>query len=102
LQLRRSPVWPQCRPLLRKKSFAYLEEPPFAETVDGHAEGTDIDVAKAVLGKMSIKDFEFKKAGLADLMPGVAAGHWTMTAGLSLHLNVTSLTRTRSGRWSTA
>lgn len=65
-----------------KVVFAYIEEPPFATTIDGQPAGSDVDVAKVVLEHMGIKDFEFKKMEFGDLLPGVAAGKWTMNTGL--------------------
>jgi polar amino acid transport system substrate-binding protein len=65
-----------------KVVFAYIEEPPFNATIDGKPQGYDIEVAKAVLSRMGIKDVEFVKKEFPDLMPGVAAGKWTMNTGL--------------------
>ena len=62
--------------------FAYIEEPPFAATVNGQASGSDVDVAKAVLAKMGIRDVELRKTEFPELLPGVAAGRWTMNTGL--------------------
>lgn len=66
----------------QKVVFAYIEEPPFAATVNGRPSGSDIDVATAVLHHMGIKDVEFRKMEFPDLLPGVAAGRWTMNTGL--------------------
>lgn len=62
--------------------FAYIEEPPFAATVNGQPSGSDIEVAKTVLARMGIKNVEFVKTEFAELLPGVAAGRWTMNTGL--------------------
>lgn len=65
-----------------KVVFAYIEEPPFAATTNGQPAGSDVDVAKAVLARMGIKDVELRKKTFPELLPGVAAGHWTMNTGL--------------------
>jgi polar amino acid transport system substrate-binding protein len=62
--------------------FAYIEEPPFAATINGQPAGSDIDVAKAVLARMGIKDVELRKTTFPELLPGVAADRWTMNTAL--------------------
>jgi len=62
--------------------FAYIEEPPFASTVNGQATGSDVEVAKAVLARMGIANVELRKTEFAELLPGVAAGKWSMNTGL--------------------
>lgn len=65
-----------------KVVFAYIEEPPFAATIDSRPAGSDVDVARAVLARMGIRDVEFRKTEFPELLPGVAAGRWTMNTGL--------------------
>lgn len=65
-----------------KVVFAYIEEPPFAATVDGKPSGSDVDVARAVLAKMGVTDVETRKKEFSELLPGVAAGQWTMNTAL--------------------
>ena len=65
-----------------KVTFAYIEEPPFAATINGQPAGSDVDVARAVLARMGIKDVIVKKVEFAELLPGVASGKWTMNTGL--------------------
>jgi polar amino acid transport system substrate-binding protein len=65
-----------------KVVFAYIEEPPFAATINGQPAGSDVDVAKAVLAKMGIKDVELRKVEFAELLPGVAANRWKMNTAL--------------------
>jgi len=65
-----------------KVTFAYIEEPPFATTINGQPAGSDVDVARAVLARMGIKDVDVKKVEFAELLPGVASGKWTMNTGL--------------------
>jgi polar amino acid transport system substrate-binding protein len=62
--------------------IAYIEEPPFAATVDGQPSGSDIDVARAILTRMEVRSVELKKVEFPDLLPGVAAGRWTMNTAL--------------------
>lgn len=65
-----------------KVVFAYIEEPPFAATINGQPAGSDVDVARAVLSRMGIKDLELRKVEFAELLPGVASGRWTMNTAL--------------------
>ncbi|MDN3274349.1 transporter substrate-binding domain-containing protein [Frankia sp. RB7] len=65
-----------------KTILAYIEEPPFAATINGQPAGSDVDLAKAVLARMGVKDIELKKVEFAELLPGVAAGRWTMNTAL--------------------
>ena len=62
--------------------FAYIDEPPFASTVNGQAVGSDVEVAKAVLARLGIANVELRKTEFAELLPGVAAGRWSMNTGL--------------------
>jgi len=62
--------------------LAYIEEPPFAATINGQPAGSDVDVAKAVLARMGVRDIDLKKVEFAELLPGVAAGRWTMNTAL--------------------
>lgn len=62
--------------------FAYIEEPPFATHIGGRVSGSDVELARLVLDRMGIKDIEIRKVEFADLLPGVAAGRWTMNTGL--------------------
>jgi polar amino acid transport system substrate-binding protein len=65
-----------------KVVFAYIEEPPFAATVNGQPSGSDIDVARAILSRMGIRDVEVRKVEFPDLLPGVATNKWTMNTAL--------------------
>ena len=65
-----------------KVVFAYIEEPPFAATINGQPAGSDVDVAKAVLVRMGIKDVVLRKVEFAELLPGVAANRWMMNTAL--------------------
>jgi polar amino acid transport system substrate-binding protein len=65
-----------------KVILAYIEEPPFAATINGQPAGSDVDVAKAVLARMGVWDVELKKVEFAELLPGVAGGRWTMNTAL--------------------
>lgn len=65
-----------------KVVLAYIEEPPFAATVDGQPVGSDVDVARAVLSGMGVRFVELRKVEFPDLLPGVAAGNWTMNTAL--------------------
>jgi len=87
-----------------KVTFAYIEEPPFAATIDGQPAGSDVDVARAVLARMGIKDVDVRKVEFAELLPGVASGKWTMNTDCLSLLSVAGPWRipTPSGRWSMA
>ncbi len=63
-------------------TFAYVEEPPFAMQAGEGATGSDVELARLVLGRMGIKAVKTVKVEFADLLPGVAAGRWTMNTGL--------------------
>ena len=65
-----------------KVVFAYIEEPPFATNAGGSPGGSDVDLARAVLARMGVATIETRKVEFADLLPGVAAGRWTMNTGL--------------------
>ena len=63
--------------------FAYLIEPPFNfRDEDGSVRGCDVELAQHVLSELGIETFEPVEAEFAELLPGVAAGHWRMTTGL--------------------
>jgi len=63
--------------------FAYLIEPPFNHrTDDGLVTGTDVELAKVVVEKLSLDAFEPIETEFAELLPGVKAGKWRMTTGL--------------------
>jgi polar amino acid transport system substrate-binding protein len=62
--------------------LAYIEEPPFAVTIDGQPSGSDVDVAREVLARMGIRSVELRKVEFPDLLTGVAAGRWTMNTAL--------------------
>jgi len=65
-----------------KVVFAYIEEPPFAATIAGQPSGSDIDVAREILSRMGVREVEVLKVEFPDLLPGVAAGRWTMNTAL--------------------
>ena len=63
--------------------FAYLIEPPFNHRTDSCAvTGCDVELAKAILKRVGIDEFEPIEAEFAELLPGVADGRWEMTTGL--------------------
>lgn len=63
--------------------LAYLDEPPFCFPLPGgQATGCDIDVARYVLSELSVPRVETRLVTFADLMPGVAAGDWTINTPL--------------------
>lgn len=66
----------------KKVVLAYIEEPPFAATIEGQPTGSDVDVARAVLARMAVRNVELRKVEFPDLLPGVAAGKWTMNTAL--------------------
>ena len=63
--------------------FAYLIEPPFNhQDLDGTVTGCDVELARAILGKIGVHDFELVETEFAQLLPGLADGRWRMTTGL--------------------
>jgi polar amino acid transport system substrate-binding protein len=63
--------------------FAFLQEPPFCFTDKaGKVLGCDVELAQAVCDELGITDFEPVESEFAELLPGLAAGRWTMTTGL--------------------
>lgn len=63
--------------------FAYLIEPLFNyRDENNNVTGCDVDLAKIILQKVGIQEFEAIEAEFADLLPGVNAGKWRMTTGL--------------------
>ena len=65
-----------------KVIFAWIEEPPFATGEDDRVTGADVELARLVVERMGIKEFEPIKVEFADMLPGVAAGRWTMNTAL--------------------
>lgn len=63
-------------------TFAYIEEPPFAMENDGVATGSDVDLARRVLETMGVTKVVTRKVEFSDLLPGVAAGQWTINTAL--------------------
>lgn len=62
--------------------FAYLIEPPFNHRdPDGRVTGSDVELARHVLGELG-HEFEPIEAEFAELLPGLAADRWRMTTGL--------------------
>jgi polar amino acid transport system substrate-binding protein len=63
--------------------LAYLDEPPFcAPGPDGRPTGCDMEVAFAVLAAIGVGRIETRLVTFADLLPGVAAGAWTLNTPL--------------------
>lgn len=63
--------------------LAYLDEPPFcAPGPDGRPVGCDMEVAFAVLAAIGVRRVEARLTTFADLLPGVAAGTWTLNTPL--------------------
>lgn len=62
--------------------FAFLIEPPFNHRdSDGTVTGSDVELARHVLGELG-HSFEPVEAEFAELLPGLAGGQWQMTTGL--------------------
>lgn len=71
------PIWKQ------RVVLAYLDEPPFcAPGPDGRPVGCDMEVAFAVLAAIGVKRVETRLTTFADLLPGVAAGAWSLNTPL--------------------
>jgi polar amino acid transport system substrate-binding protein len=63
--------------------LAYLDEPPFcAPGPNGRPLGCDMDVAFAVLERIGVRRVETRLTTFAELLPGVAAGRWTINTPL--------------------
>lgn len=63
--------------------FAYVTEPPFNYRDEtGHVTGCDVELARCVFDRISIRDAVFVEATFAELLPGFALGQWEMTTGL--------------------
>lgn len=63
--------------------LAYLDEPPFcAPGPNGRPLGCDMDVAFAVLERIGVRRVETRLTTFAELLPGVAAGKWTINTPL--------------------
>jgi Bacterial extracellular solute-binding proteins, family 3 len=66
-----------------KVVFAYIDEPPFARPrSNGEAVGCDVDLAMTVLRAIGVRTVETKVTTFAELLPGIAAGRWTMNVPL--------------------
>ena len=67
----------------KQMKFAYLIEPPFNyRDKDNFITGCDVELAKTILGKIDIHEFEPIETEFAELLPGVSKGTWRMTTGL--------------------
>jgi polar amino acid transport system substrate-binding protein len=63
--------------------FAYLIEPPFNFLSPGGAvTGCDVELARAALNLVGIRDFELVETEFARLLPGLGEDRWEMTTGL--------------------
>lgn len=63
--------------------FAYLDEPPFCwPAAGGTAQGCDVELVTAALQALGIAKFEPRLTSFAELLPGLAAGRWTITTPL--------------------
>lgn len=63
--------------------FAYLDEPPFCwPGAGGAAQGCDVELVTAALQALDITVFEQRLTTFAELLPGLAAGRWTITTPL--------------------
>lgn len=68
---------------MQRVTFAYLIEPPFNyREADGSVTGCDVELARTVLDMAGVRDVEMVETEFAQLLPGLAAGHWRMTTGL--------------------
>jgi polar amino acid transport system substrate-binding protein len=58
---------------------AYVEEPPFYSTgADGHATGSDIELAEVILRSIGASTIEFIPTSFGELLPGLEAARWDM------------------------
>jgi polar amino acid transport system substrate-binding protein len=63
--------------------LAYLDEPPFcAPGPDDRPVGCDMDVAHHVLAAIGVRRIETRLVTFTELLPGVAAGAWTLNTPL--------------------
>ncbi len=64
-------------------TLAFLDEPPFCfPRLTGEGAGADIEVAVAVLSALPVRLIKTRLVTFAELLPGVAAGHWTINTPL--------------------
>lgn len=64
-------------------TFAYIDEPPFAwPAPGGSAAGCDVELALTGLHAIGVRRVETRLTTFAELLPGVAAGRWTMNTPL--------------------
>jgi polar amino acid transport system substrate-binding protein len=64
-------------------TFAYIDEPPFAwPEPGGSAAGCDVELALTGLHAIGVRHVETRLTTFAELLPGVAAGRWTMNTPL--------------------
>jgi polar amino acid transport system substrate-binding protein len=64
-------------------TFAYIDEPPFAwPEPGGSAAGCDVELALTGLHAIGVRRVETRLTTFAELLPGVAAGRWTMNTPL--------------------
>lgn len=67
----------------RKVVFAYIDEPPFAQPrPSAEPAGCDIDLARTVLAAIGVREVEMRLTTFDELLPGVAAGRWTINTPL--------------------
>jgi len=67
----------------RKVVFAYIDEPPFAQPRPGaEPVGCDVDLVRTILAAIGVQEVEMRLTTFAELLPGVAAGRWTINTPL--------------------
>jgi polar amino acid transport system substrate-binding protein len=63
--------------------FGYLIEPPFNyRSADEAVTGCDVELARAVLGMVGVRELDLIETEFAQLLPGLVDGRWRMTTGL--------------------
>jgi len=73
----------EANPLPRQAVLAYIDEPPFGRPgLDAKGTGCDVELARFVLHAIGIKEVVTHLTTFAELLPGVAAGRWTLNVPL--------------------
>ena len=73
----------EANPLPRQAVLAYIDEPPFGRPgLDAKGTGCDVELAQFVLHAIGIKEVVTHLTTFAELLPGVAAGRWTLNVPL--------------------
>lgn len=73
----------EARQLPRRAVLAYIDEPPFGKPgSDARGTGCDVELARNVLRAIGVEEVETCLTTFAELIPGVAAGRWTLNVPL--------------------